>query len=78
MMDALRPGDVVVFTKPDRLGRSVKTLKEIADRILWAGAGLRALDQNIATTTAEVTPAWIAPFMAVAPDRGEGSGRIDG
>jgi DNA invertase Pin-like site-specific DNA recombinase len=52
-MDALRPGDVVMFTKLDRLGRSVKMLKEIADRIQRAGAGLRALDQNIDTTTAE-------------------------
>lgn len=53
MMDALRAGDVVVFTKLDRLGRSVKMLKQIADRIEAAGAGLRALDQNIDTTTAE-------------------------
>lgn len=53
MMDALREGDVVVFTKLDRLGRSVKMLKQITDRIEAAGAGLRALDQNIDTTTAE-------------------------
>jgi DNA invertase Pin-like site-specific DNA recombinase len=53
MMDALREGDVLVFTKLDRLGRSVKMLKEFADRVQVAGAGLRALDQNIDTTTAE-------------------------
>jgi DNA invertase Pin-like site-specific DNA recombinase len=44
---------VLVFTKLDRLGRSVKMLREIADRVQAAGAGLRALDQNIDTTTAE-------------------------
>ncbi|MEV0408995.1 recombinase family protein [Actinoallomurus sp. NPDC050550] len=53
MMDGLRAGDVVVFTKLDRLGRSVKILKQVADRVEAAGAGLRALDQNIDTTTAE-------------------------
>jgi len=52
-LDALREGDVLVFTKLDRLGRSVKMLKEIADRVQSAGAGLRALDQNIDTTTPE-------------------------
>jgi DNA invertase Pin-like site-specific DNA recombinase len=53
MMDGLREGDVVIFTKLDRLGRSVRMLKQIADRIEAAGAGLRSLDQNIDTTTAE-------------------------
>ncbi|MFE3454964.1 recombinase family protein [Nonomuraea sp. NPDC059194] len=52
-LDALRAGDVLVFTKLDRLGRSVKILKDIADRVQAAGAGLRALDQNIDTTTSE-------------------------
>jgi DNA invertase Pin-like site-specific DNA recombinase len=53
VLDALRAGDVLVFTKLDRLGRSVKMLKQIADRVQGAGAGLRALDQNIDTTTPE-------------------------
>jgi DNA invertase Pin-like site-specific DNA recombinase len=52
-LDALRESDVLVFTKLDRLGRSVKMLKQIADRVQDAGAGLRALDQSIDTTTAE-------------------------
>lgn len=52
-LDALREGDVLVFTKLDRLGRSVKMLKAIADRVQDAGAGLRALDQSIDTTTPE-------------------------
>ncbi|MFI6801105.1 recombinase family protein [Streptosporangium canum] len=53
VLDALRAGDVLVFTKLDRLGRSVKMLKQVADRVQSAGAGLRALDQNIDTTTPE-------------------------
>ncbi|MEU7991323.1 recombinase family protein [Streptosporangium canum] len=53
VLDALRAGDVPVFTKLDRLGRSVKMLKQVADRVQSAGAGLRALDQNIDTTTPE-------------------------
>lgn len=52
-LDALRVGDVLVFTKLDWLRRSVKMLKQIADRVQGAGAGLRALDQNIDTTTPE-------------------------
>lgn len=31
MMDGLREGDVVVFTKLDRLGRSVKMLKQMVE-----------------------------------------------
>ncbi|MFI6889479.1 recombinase family protein [Streptosporangium canum] len=53
VLDALRAGDVPVFAKLDRLGRSVKMLKQVADRVQSAGAGLRALDQNIDTTTPE-------------------------
>ncbi|MEV4250700.1 recombinase family protein [Streptosporangium canum] len=53
VLDTLRAGDVLVFTKLDRLGRSVKMLKQIADRVQGTGAGLRALDQNIDTTTPE-------------------------
>ncbi|MEU8250641.1 recombinase family protein [Nonomuraea sp. NPDC048916] len=45
-LDALRAGDVLVVTKLDRLGRSVKMLKDVAERIQAADAGLRALDQN--------------------------------
>lgn len=52
-LDALREGDVFVFTKLDRIGRSVKMLKDTADRVQAVGAGLRALDQSIDTTTPE-------------------------
>jgi DNA invertase Pin-like site-specific DNA recombinase len=53
MLDSLREGDVVVFTRLDHLGQSVKMVKEVADRIQAAGAGMRALDQNIDTTVPE-------------------------
>lgn len=50
-LDMLRPGDELVITKLDRLGRSVKNLLELVDRIQEAGADLVILDQQIDTTT---------------------------
>lgn len=47
----LRRGDTLVVTKLDRLGRSVKHLKQIADELHDRGVGLRALSQGIDTTT---------------------------
>jgi DNA invertase Pin-like site-specific DNA recombinase len=47
----LRSGDTLIITKLDRLGRSVKNLKAIADRLDDAGVGLRVLDQGIDTST---------------------------
>lgn len=47
----LRSGDTLVVTKLDRLGRSVKNLKEIVDELDGRGVGLRALSQGIDTTT---------------------------
>jgi DNA invertase Pin-like site-specific DNA recombinase len=48
----LRPGDVLVTVKLDRLGRSVKNLHEIAERLQADGIGLQCLDQPIDTTSA--------------------------
>lgn len=48
----LRAGDVVVFTKLDRIGRSTKHLLEIAGDFSARGIDLCALDQPIDTTTA--------------------------
>lgn len=50
-LDYLRAGDTLVVTKLDRLGRSVKHLKEIVDDLQARGVGLRALSQGIDTTT---------------------------
>jgi len=47
----LRPGDVLVVTKLDRLGRSVKNLSEIATDLDQRGVGLKAVTQEIDTTT---------------------------
>jgi DNA invertase Pin-like site-specific DNA recombinase len=50
-LDYLRPGDTLVITKLDRLGRSVRNLKQIADDLLARQVGLRAVSQGIDTTT---------------------------
>ena len=51
LLDQLRPGDVVVVTKYDRLARSLKDLLEIVDTIKSKGAGFRSLAEDIDTTT---------------------------
>lgn len=48
----LRAGDTLVVTKLDRLGRSVRNLKQFADDLQDREVGLRALSQGIDTTTA--------------------------
>lgn len=52
MLDQLRPGDVVVVWKLDRLSRSLKDLLLILDKIDQAGAGFRSLTEAVDTTTA--------------------------
>jgi DNA invertase Pin-like site-specific DNA recombinase len=47
----LRAGDTLVVTKLDRLGRSVRHLKQIADELQVRDVGLRALSQGIDSTT---------------------------
>lgn len=51
MLDQLRPGDVVVVTKYDRLARSLKDLLEIVEAVQAQGAGFRSLAEDIDTTT---------------------------
>ena len=51
MLDYVRPGDVVVITKLDRLGRSVANLVELAADLERRGVDLRVLHQGIDTTT---------------------------
>ena len=51
--DYLRPGDQLVITKLDRLGRSTKDLLALLERLNELGVKLRVLDQNIDTSTAE-------------------------
>lgn len=49
--DVLCGGDVLVITKLDRLGRSVKDLTALSGRLESMGVGLRVLSQGIDTTT---------------------------
>src|SRR5215831_11099846 len=51
LLDQLRPQDVVVVWKLDRLSRSLKDLLHIMDRIAQAEAGFRSLTEAIDTTT---------------------------
>lgn len=51
LLTELRPGDVVVVTKYDRLARSLKDLLEIVDLLRSRGAGFRSLGEDIDTTT---------------------------
>src|SRR5690606_11019111 len=50
-LDLLRPGDVLVVYKLDRLGRSLKHHLQILERIEQAGAGFRSLTEAIDTTS---------------------------
>jgi transposase-like protein len=51
MIDFLRPDDVVVVWKLDRLSRSLKDLLHIMDLIHARGGGFRSLTESIDTTT---------------------------
>ncbi len=47
----LRPGDQLVVTKLDRLGRSLRNLIELAEQLAERGVDLVVLDQQIDTAT---------------------------
>ena len=49
LLDQLRPGDVVVVWKLDRLSRSLKDLLQILERIERAGAAFRSLTEAVDT-----------------------------
>lgn len=51
LLDQLRPGDVLVVWKLDRLSRSLRDVITIMDRLGGAGAGFRSLTEAIDTTT---------------------------
>lgn len=51
LFEQLRPGDVVVVTKYDRLARSLKDLLDLVEAIKDRGAGFRSLAEDIDTTT---------------------------
>lgn len=51
LLDQLRPGDVVVVAKYDRLARSLRDLLDLVETIKDRGAGFRSLAEDIDTTT---------------------------
>lgn len=51
LMAALKPGDVVVVTKLDRLGRSTRELLDLIDGISKAGASFRSLGDPLWDTS---------------------------
>ena len=51
LLDQLRPGDVLVVWKLDRLSRSLRDLLSIMEKLRQAGAGFRSLTEAIDTTT---------------------------
>lgn len=51
LLEHLRPGDVVLVSKYDRLARSLSDLLDIVASIEAAGAGFRSLAEDIDTTT---------------------------
>jgi DNA invertase Pin-like site-specific DNA recombinase len=52
MLDQLRPSDLVVVWRLDRLGRSLKNLIELVEDLAGRGVGFRSLSESIDTTTA--------------------------
>lgn len=52
ILDFLQPGDTLLVTRLDRLGRSLEDLLGICGRIQEQGAALRATEQNIDTSSA--------------------------
>jgi DNA invertase Pin-like site-specific DNA recombinase len=53
LLATLRPKDVLVIWKLDRLGRSLKHLIEIVNQLSQAKIGLKSLNDPIDTTTAQ-------------------------
>jgi DNA invertase Pin-like site-specific DNA recombinase len=51
LMASLKPDDVVIVTKLDRLGRSTRELLELIDRISKAGAAFRSLGDPLWDTS---------------------------
>ena len=52
VLDFLRPGDVLVVTRIDRLARSIGDLQDIVRAVKAKGAALKATEQPIDTSTA--------------------------
>jgi len=66
LMAGLRPGDIVLVTKLDRLGRSTKELLDLIERIGKAGASFRSLGDPLFDTTTSQGRLVAALLAAVA------------
>ena len=53
LLGELRPGDVLVIWKLDRLGRSLRHLVELAAVLLEQGVGLKSLNDPLDTTSSQ-------------------------
>src|SRR5215208_172222 len=53
LIKQLRPGDVLIIWKLDRLGRSLKNLIDIVQQLIQNDIGLRSLNDPIDTTTSQ-------------------------
>lgn len=53
MLEQVRQGDVILIWKLDRLGRSLRHLLKVVDRLNEKGVGLKSLTDPIDTTTSQ-------------------------
>ena len=66
LLDQLRPEDVVVVARLDRLARSTRDLLDIAETLNGAGAGLRSLAEPWADTTSPAGRMVLTIFAGMA------------
>ena len=66
LLDQLRPKDVVVVTRLDRLARSTRDLLDIAETLNGASAGLRSLAEPWADTTSPAGRMVLTVFAGMA------------
>ena len=66
MLDSLRPNDIVVVTRLDRLARHTSDLLSIADRIRASGAAMRSLAEPWADTTSPAGKMVMTVFAGIA------------
>jgi DNA invertase Pin-like site-specific DNA recombinase len=53
MLEQVRPGDIIVIWKLDRLGRSLKHLVELVGELIERNVGLKSLHDPIDTSTSQ-------------------------
>ncbi|MBD8257506.1 recombinase family protein [Pseudomonas fluorescens] len=66
LLDHLRPGDVLIVTRLDRLARSTTDLLHIAERLKNVDAGLRSIAEPWADTTSPAGRMVLTIFAGIA------------